>query len=202
MHKGIIFLIKTDSKAEAINTTEEFLEGYKNNVWDWYSIGGRWTGNLSLFYPDFIKKSKMILTTSQNEVNKKQPELQNLWESIGAKGPNPYANHYNLPDRGGEYDILPLSDCISKVKEWQQTIEDAKKKEAEAKEWLAEGGRKDEEGTPYDNYQMYGYCLGIAANLFQQEFCFDCNIFNLETCNYSIPEDIENYYAVMIDIHN
>jgi hypothetical protein len=86
------------------------------------------------------------------------------------------------------------------VQEWKQNIPEAAMEEEErAKRWL---GRKDKDGNMYNDWNMYGFCLKSASNLYQQKFCFDCNVFNVEKWNYSIPENINEYYAVMIDIHN
>jgi hypothetical protein len=211
MHKGIILLVKAETKEQTLEQVKEFMEEYKNDVWDWYQIGGRWTCVLSPLCKIFLDKIKSlnILNTreddflSQQEIDEKQSELQAVWEDIGAMGQNPYCNHYNLPREGGYYDIMKLSDCIEKVKEWQQTVEHAKKEEQEAKRWLADGGNiRHDTNESYDDWNMYGYSLNTAANLYQQNFCFDCNIFNIERYNYSIPEDIENYHALMMDIHN
>jgi hypothetical protein len=207
MHKGIILLIKSTNKAGALTETRDFLKE-NGDVWDWYQIGGRWSGTLSPFTKSFYEKAKEILSPDKDEfilqsvVDAKQNELQQLWQSLGAEGPNPYSDHYHMDNDGNPYDVVPLNTCLPIVQEWQQTIEDAHEEKEKANRWLAIGGGKDKDGNPYDDWNMYGYCLKKVANLYQQNFFFDCNIFNTETYNYSIPEDIENYYAVMIDIHD
>ena len=48
MHKGVILLVKSENKDNVNGLVEEFMEPYGNgNVWDWYVIGGRWSGTLS-----------------------------------------------------------------------------------------------------------------------------------------------------------
>ena len=48
MHKGVILLVKTLDKEEALNEVESFLEPYgEGDVWDWYRIGGRWNNTLA-----------------------------------------------------------------------------------------------------------------------------------------------------------
>ena len=206
MHKGIIIITKAENKESAIKRIREFLKEYEQTVWDWYQIGGRWSQTLSPFYKEFIERANKILTEegkdfiSQKTVNEKQPELQNIWSSLGADGNNPYSDHYKLPEDGGIYDVMPLSECIKIIKEWQQTLEDAKKEEAKARErWL---NQEKEDGTKVDDWMMYGYQLSIASKLYQQKFFDGCNVYNEESWNYSIPEDQTGYYCVMVDIHS
>lgn len=48
MHKGIICLTRATNSDDAIGNVETFLEDYGNgNVFDWYTIGGRWSGALN-----------------------------------------------------------------------------------------------------------------------------------------------------------
>ncbi len=54
MHKGVILLMKAGDRKEAEAKAEEFLNsGYGDGrVWDWYVIGGRWTGLLTGYEPE------------------------------------------------------------------------------------------------------------------------------------------------------
>ena len=172
MHSMVILLVKSESKdiakGQILDVVDNFLEYYVDDVFDWYQIGGRWTGILSPYFKEFEKKSKNILklntfgNISCNEVENKQEQLQEIWENLGGKGKNPYANHYELSIEGGIYDVMKLSDCIEIVKELQIHNKDIK----------------------------------------TQEFCFECAVYNLETFDYLIPENIEDYYAVVVDLHN
>ena len=48
MHKGVILLIAVESKDDALEEVEGFLERYGDgNVWDWYQIGGRWNNTFA-----------------------------------------------------------------------------------------------------------------------------------------------------------
>jgi len=98
-------------------------------------------------------------------------------------------------------DILPLKDCFGIVKEWSfDYIERGKEEVKEAEERYL--NKEDDKGNLINDYNMYGHRIKRAGEIFQQNFCFDCNVFNIEKYNYSVPEDIKNYYAVMVDIHN
>jgi len=53
MHKGIILLVKATTRKEAKHKAVAFLQPYGNgDVWDWYQIGGRWTGELTGYSPE------------------------------------------------------------------------------------------------------------------------------------------------------
>jgi len=196
LHKGVILLIKEKNKNVVKAKVTAFMRKYGDGrVWDWYVIGGRWARTLNPLTKPFFEEAKKILNTkdgflSQQEVDNKKPELQALWEKMGGKDTNPY----NTDQYYGEYndDIIPLKDCLETVKEWKKyTDEELPEKEKRAEEYKA---KKD--------MSMYGYMLRSIGNLYSQYFCFDCSMFNTEDYDYSIPKDIENYYAVMIDMHN
>lgn len=48
MHKGVILLVKAESKENALEQVKDFMEPYGEGfVWDWYQIGGRWNNELA-----------------------------------------------------------------------------------------------------------------------------------------------------------
>lgn len=212
MHKGIILLVKPDkqdaTRDDVLSQVNSFMEYYEHSVWDWWVVGGRWTQTLSTKTKEFmIKADKFLKEKSANEgvidgiilqkvVDGSQPDLQAMWENMGCVGKNPYCNHYEI-DKGGQfYDILPLSECLDVVNEWKQDyIEAGKEKLKKAEDWI--NGK-----VKVSNYSMYGYCLTIAGKLFQQEFFDGCNVFNTKQFNYSVPEDVTGWWAVMVDVHN
>ena len=201
MHKGIIMLTKANSKEQALTKIKEYIEEYKDNVWDWYQIGGRWSQTLAPKTKQFSKKIKKFDLKYQNNIDRLQSELQNIWFKLGMSGQNPYCNHYNLPDEGDFYDIIKLENCLDIVKKWQQNpIKEGNKRLRIAKKrWLKNKKKPD--------YNMYGYSLKCAGEIFQQNFSFECNIFNIDAGwgeGFSLPQekDISNFYAVMLDIHN
>lgn len=215
MHKGIILLTKAENREEAISEIRSFLEPYGNDVvFDYYKIGGRFHNTLApknlewgTWADNFLweqekikveKAGKAILRStqiSQNTVNENQEVLQKKWEELGMKGQNPATNH-EISLNGDYYDVVPLSECLKTVNGWQQDpIKAGKQELAEAEKWLnGENGK--------DNYGMYGHLLIKAGNLFCQEFCSSCHVFNIEEHNYSVPSEVEGWWAIMIDIHH
>jgi len=45
VHTHHEILIKADSKEEAILAVEDAIAPYDGDAWDWYAIGGRWSGS-------------------------------------------------------------------------------------------------------------------------------------------------------------
>ena len=213
MHKGVILLVKAGDKKSALESIRTFMEPYGDgDVWDWYAIGGRWTNTLapaeaSKTWDEYAKSllhkpDKHFI--SQQDIDTNQLQLQQKWTELGLLGNNPYCNHYALPSNGNAYDVVPLMDCIEKVKDWSyDPIERAKIEEAKAKLWTkpkTEGGYLDDNQAP--NMSMYGYQLQCAAGIYGQTFNFDCNVFNTEDEDYTIPDNYNGWYAVMVDMHN
>ena len=204
MHKGVIILTQANSKEEALGNVENFLESYEGEVWDWYQIGGRWNNTLA---PKdklnlFNEQANLILVRneqgwlSQQEIDDKQEQLQKIWEKCGLEGLNPYCDHYKLSSEGNTYDIVPLANCIDIVKEWCKDLE---KEKEELWDKLLEAKEKANAGE----YDSTGYYAELYKNAQYENFSFESNVFNAaEYIAEEVPEDIENYYAVMVDLHN
>lgn len=204
MHKGVILLTQASDREEAIDNVETFLEQYGDgDVWDWYQIGGRWQNTLA---PKDLKEKwyEMIKTflkegewgIMQSDIDSNAEALQNSWETLGLLGSNPYSNHYNLGTKGNYYDAVPLSDCLPTVKDWAK---DVAKEKIELWEKLIEAKGKAERGE----YDMSGYYAGLYRDLDYGNFSFDCNVFDTDNHEAeSIPEEIEGWWAVMVDMHN
>ena len=204
MHKGVILLVKASDKEEALSEVESFLEPYgEGDVWDWYQIGGRWNNTLA---PKdkldlFREKCKSILTreeygVSQNEIDSKQELLQKAWEECGLEGSNEYCDHYDLPEAGNMYDIVPLRNCIETVKEWCKNLE-------EEQEQLWNKLLKAKEEAKDGQWDSTGYLAGQYKDAKYGNFCFDSNVYDITTQQAeTIPENIEEYFAVMVDMHN
>ena len=46
MHKGVILLVKAKDSKQARFRADRFMNEYRDIEWDWYVIGGRWSGTL------------------------------------------------------------------------------------------------------------------------------------------------------------
>lgn len=91
--------------------------------------------------------------------------------------------------------ILPLSECINMVNEWHQDPEKEYEKQLkEAEQYYGTGAK-------HTSRKMYGFCLMAAAKHLTEDFNFNCNVYNTEEMDYSIPANLTGWYAVMVDMH-
>ncbi len=199
MHKAVILLTKAnDSKIEALENVRKFLRGYENDVWDWYAIGGRWNNHLA---PEFETWRKIahekILTPlkgggiAHNNIKDKHADLQAAWRALGMAGQHPYCDHYHLPEDGNVYDVMPLKDCLSFVSSWVQDPKKVEEKLNHDKEYWK------------DDPSMLEYLDGLYLSYKDGEFSFESNVYNIDTGEAeSLPKNITNYWAVMVDMHN
>lgn len=204
MHKGVILLTIAENKQDAKSNAESFLENHTDDVLDWYSIGGRWSNSLAPkdkieeftkqahdLYP--ILKGSYAIKEIENDTVR--PILQNLWESLGLKGKNIYYDSYafKLEEEDKTYDIIPLIDCIDVVKEW---VRDLKSYQKECWNEMISAHNNNNESSS-------AYYAGLYKDAVYNSFCFDSNVYNIDLYEgETIPDDIEKYYAVMIDMHS
>ena len=148
MHKGVICLTKATDKQDAISNVESFLESYGDSkVWDWYEIGGRWSGTL------------------------------------------------------GDDDSTQLTNCVIVVEEWKQDLE------AEADElWDKMIEARTQEKSGENNLSsMSGYYAVLYSEAKHDDFCFNSNVFDIDKHTNNPEEALkvpEQYFAVMVDMHN
>ena len=209
MHKGVICLTLAADRGDAISNVEGFLEEYGDgDVWDWYVIGGRWSGTLNTKCKEFFEKVRELFKDAypdndhniitQNMVDEQKDVLQKIWEDMGQTSKNPYSrNQYKgVTD---DDDVVLLSDCIDVVNEWKKDLN----AEAEVffQKMLEE--REREKETPEST--MSAYYAGLYRNCKYDAFSFESNVY--DTVNQTNnPEkalkEPEKWYAVMVDLHN
>jgi hypothetical protein len=205
MHKGVILLIKASQIDEAKDKVQEFMVQYGDgDIWDWYVIGGRWSGTLNSKSKEFFVKveAHFKVTYPENNphfistkmVEEQADALNTIWTEIGGEGLHPYArNSYN--DFGYDDDVVPLSECKDVVIEWKKDIE------AEAEiAWNKMLEAKKKEG-----HDMSAYYANRYAEMKYDEFCFESNVYDTELDTNDPTQAVENaneYFAVMIDMHN
>lgn len=197
MHKGVILLLKADDRESAKQQAEDFLEGYQNDVWDWYVIGGRWTGKLSGYDPHEdsanVETCKICSGTGKrmDSLGIKAREENPDYTCNGCEGKG---DCYKWPTEWVDHDgdILPLGDCFEKVKEYRGDLEaQIEEEEKRMREYALKGDRS-----------MRGYLMKNIGEMLCQDFSFEANVYNIESGDYSLPSDTDGFWAVMVDMHN
>jgi len=196
-------LTKAKSRDDAKDNVESFLEPYgEGNVWDWYVIGGRWSGTLNEKNREFEKKVKELCPPEQKfgysvrEMKEKRESFNELWKKIGGKGLNPYSRDSYMSD-GYEDDIMLASKCKSVLKEWEQDM-----KEIAEKHWKNTLKERRKEKADTREFPMSGYHANRYAECVNDSFCFENNVYDTEEDTHKLPKTLKGYYAVMVDMHN
>lgn len=207
MHKGVMLLTKASDKEEANSNVREFLEDYGNgNVWDWYVVGGRWSGTLNEKANEFNKLAEAhfkkaypendhpFLTTDM--IKEQADVLDKIWrEELGQTTANPYSRS-SYEENGDVDDIVPLSECLNVINEWKKDTTQV------ANEYWEKMLAAKSEKSGHD---MSAYYAKRYAEAVYDEFCFDSNVYDIDNQTNN-PEDAikeaGEYFVVMIDMHN
>ena len=206
MHKGVILLTKADTASEAQSNVDNFMEPHGDSrVWDWYVIGGRWSGTLNNKTKEFHEvcderlpaKNSFGLTTKEVEENMEQYTA--IWKEIGGEGKNPY-DRDRYRGEGSVDDIIPLENCLDVVKEWEMDREHEANKEYDL---LVEAYSLKHDADPSHTKSSAAYHADKFKNWVWDCFSFDSNTYSIDDWTNDVPtEDIEKYWAVMVDMHN
>jgi hypothetical protein len=207
MHKAVLCLTKAESGEDAISNVEGWLAQYQDDVFDWYQIGGRWSGLLNQKSKEFVTKTNEYLKSiypdfdedfvTDKLIKENATKLQEIWEGMGETTKNPYTRSFENFD-GSSDDSVPLTQCLSIIKEWTVNVkadaEEAFKKLLEAREEEKEKG-----GT------MSAYYAGIYRNLIYDAFSTESNIYDIEN-ETNDPEQAlkepEQWFVVLVDLHH
>ena len=80
MHKGVILLIKASQRDEAKDKVQEFMVHYGDgDIWDWYVIGGRWSGTLNSKSKEFFTEGPpglLTVTEAPSGINTVTPSIE------------------------------------------------------------------------------------------------------------------------------
>jgi len=223
MHKGVILLVKSDTKENVLPLIKNFMElyredagcgdgcgeepdcdncqnrpeGFKHPVWDWYVIGGRWSGTLTT---DMLDKDKLKAVHKEFKEKKlmfmgQEKEMDEVFRKYFPLADYPYPSPYsrNSYNSDGQVDdILPLSECLPVVKDWLDSYFDRIPEEKEGiKKWADKG---DED--------MVEYCKAKLERMEAKQFSDDSNVYNATADNMEIPDNPEGWFAVMVDMHD
>lgn len=202
MHFLSMLIVNADSKKEARAAARDFIEQYQNHVYDWYVIGGRWSGYLTRrkldqeTYEKFSKEfqeKKLGWTNAENLECKQRKLSHELFMKYfpDFKGEIPvYRDVYNQD--GSSDDVMPLSECVDIVKEaveefnliYPQIVEEAKKQILDT-------------GT-IERYTAWK--LGKYA--YEDTYTASHLVFDIQSYTVSVPKNYNGCYVVVVDLHN
>ena len=211
MHKGVICLTKATDKDDAISNVESFLEQYGNgDVWDWYVIGGRWSGLLNPKHNLFQEKAEKHFKAAypekehpfltQNMVEEQSAALDTIWAEIGGTGKHPYQRD-SYANGGADDDSVPMSTCLEIINEWKTDM----RAEAEKHFEKMLEAREKEKGNDSKFNTMSAYYAGLYKDCLYDNFSFESNVYDIDEGTNNIETALKNpdkYYAVVVDMHN
>ena len=202
MHKGVILLTKAENKEDAQSNVEQFLEPYGNDiVWDWYVIGGRWSGTLNKNRKEFNERARKLFKNkdfiSMKDVEKNKDKLQKIWEDLGETSLNPKSriNSFNGNDKDNTNDIMKAKYCKPILKEW---VKDMVKEAEKFWEKVLEERKKE---VKRNSMSMSGYYAGLYGKCLNDEFSFESNVYDIVEYTNKLPKSLKGYFAVMVDMH-
>lgn len=201
MHKGVILLMQEKNANSARTRAEDFMHDHcheKHGICDWFQIGGRWMGTLDGYKPEsdianyqkcvYCKGTGKSKGTACNHCTEYDPQTQT--HKPGKFG---VGMRFEWPTHWKEHegDALALSKCLDVVRAWVQDPD----KEAAAMQAELEKNWPNDRG-------MKGYFMKRQGQILSQEFCFDTNVFNIESYDYAIPKETRGWFAVIVDMHS
>ena len=211
MHKGVICLTKATDKDDAISNVESFLEQYGDgDVWDWYVIGGRWSGLLNPKHNLFQEKAEKHFKAAypekehpfltQNMVEEQSAALDTIWAEIGGTGKHPYQRD-SYANGGADDDSVPMSTCLEIINEWKTDMRaEAEKhfeKMLEAREKEKDMRAMSIQASPYymNNREIFSNFITALFGKYKKELqiesekasCDNPDVFSLMTHQKILP---------------
>jgi hypothetical protein len=135
----------------------------------------------------------------------KEDAISNVESFLESYGDGKVWDWYEIGGRwggtlGSNGDSILLTECVAIVEEWKQDLE------AEADElWDKMIEARTQEKSREDKFGMSGYFAARYSEVHHDEFCFNSNVYDIDN-NTNNPEEAlkvpEQYFAVMVDMHN
>jgi len=204
MHVLHLIAVEADSKEEAVEMAEAAIEPYGDGqVWDWYSVGGRWKGlfglnedgtdkNVLQFSedPEQVRKSLGRVAESQN-----REFTENLDKILGRTiTETDIGNLWGMEVHDKEAAAERISDSNKEFGERFSALQSLDKLPA------------DDGPT---GYGMLGFYLIKLGKSLSGRYCFESYFFDaviygtrVQDTMHRCEESPEHQYLVAIDLHN
>jgi len=192
MHYVSFLAVEADTSQEAIQAAESFLESYENHAYDWYVIGGRWSGACA--GADFVcagNSRSAFDATVETAVAARDRHFNSVRQEIF--GPDP---RVRISDEGAVSD---------EVTEREDRLWDSYR--ATSSEMLQIANKTT---TPHGReYAMLGYCLREMSDILTG--CYGSNSYFYDTVAISNGTEFlyervaarpDRQWLVVVDLHN
>lgn len=116
MHYCILVVLEKAGKtmAEISRQVEEVMRPYEGLEYDWFQIGGRWTGKFDGYDPEKDPKNKKVCTYCKGTGKRKDMKVANGCNACGGTGKETLWPTQWQPRKG---DVLPVKKLTAKT--WQ-----------------------------------------------------------------------------------
>ena len=194
MHKRTIFLAKATNEKEALSKVVKFLDKDEIKEWDWFILGGRFSGFLNKSYSKFFEESHKLLKSKYgpnyfNFIENEKSTLDEIWEKLEGGDTNPYFR--------GRHDKYTYDDDIMKLSNCKNII---KKLGTDMLEMMEYKHNKIVNCKSSSNKNL----LDDFSNLRSGKFVFDSLVYDIENLTNNPNEALRNplrFWAVNIDLH-
>jgi len=192
VHVHHLLAVQADSPEEAVTVAETFLSGYEDRVWDWYEIGGRWSGALDggdLFCAK--DQGVKFVEFIDAAIDGRRREIANLRRYI-----------IGMKDEEEVHDTLGLGLALDE--QAQARTREMYNKSAKMFDELMRADDPDDR-----RFSLIGWHLRTLGGLVSDTYCFDSMFFDAE--EYTGRKDSvvdrmiaspERQWLVSVDLHN
>jgi hypothetical protein len=186
MHKGLILLVDALSRTEGQEKAERFLAPYRGRIFDYFLVGGSYSGVLTGYDPrSNPANTEMCSTCLGTGADLRSPEACCACAGTGKS--------LKFPSEWEPYpgDVIPLRDVREKV----STL---------ARGWHAKQQEKIERLIA-ESSQDRGLVAFLRAQkraVLADKFLLWSDVYDVEMRRNAVPDEPEGRWAVVVDMHS
>ena len=191
MHYHHLIAVEADSRDEAEERARDFLSRFEGPVWDWYEVGGRWSGALE---DDDVLCAKghedRIVALVRSAIDSRRAEMRELRRLLG--GPDGLEELYEPFGLGGR-----TEDAVARVETYQR------ESAALFNEMLTAANPED------PKFSMLGYVMRTLGGLLSDSYGIESMFYDtaaytgqIEPLLQRILDAPERQWLVSVDLHH
>ena len=187
-HTGAIILVKAASRREAVKNAKQFLHRFgRGRVYDYYSLGGYWSGLLTGYEP---RDNPLNQETCSHCHGTGKDASQEERACYKCNGTGKSLKWRWVPYKG---DVMPLSEVKDRVLVY---LGDWRNKYLKvANQGIAECEQKA------DDWLLPHYLI-LKGRVLWDQFIWESAVYNAEEESNSVPSCPDGYWAVVVDLHS